>query len=94
MNDGEFTASENCEKALERYRIQSDNVRLFANEMCEKCDYSTIASEVYTAYRNYCLGASLKPIGKNKFYDRMEAIGFERVTYGNVVYFKLKVNAE
>lgn len=94
MNDGEFTASENCEKALERYRIQSDNVRLFANEMCEKCDYSTIASEVYTAYRNYCLGASLKPIGKNKFYDRMEAIGFERVTYGNVVYFKLKVKAE
>ena len=94
MKDSEFTASENCERALERYRIQSDNVRLFVNEMCEKSDYTTLASEIYTAYRNYCLGASLKPIGKNKFYDRLESLGFKRVMHANVIYFKLKVNAE
>jgi putative DNA primase/helicase len=93
MNRGEFTSSVSCEKALDQYRLQSDNVRLFVSEQCEQSEYTTIASEVYTAYRNYCIGSSLKPIGKQKFYERLESLGFRREMYANAVYFKLKVNA-
>ena len=93
MNRGEFTSSVSCEKALDQYRLQSDNVRLFVSEQCEQSEYTTIASEVYTAYRNYCIGSSLKPIGKQKFYERLESLGFSREMYANAVYFKLKVNA-
>lgn len=94
MNRSEFTRSESCEKALDQYRLQSDNVRLFVSEQCEQSEYTTIGAEVYTAYRNYCIGSSLKPIGKQKFFERLESLGFCRVMYANAVYFKLKVNAE
>lgn len=90
----EFSSSESCEKALDQYRLQSDNVRLFVSDQCETSEYTTFASEIYTAYRNYCLGSSLKPIGKQKFYERLEGLGYERVMYANTLYFKLKVNAE
>jgi putative DNA primase/helicase len=94
MTRREFSSSESCEKALEQYRLQSDNVRLFANDQCEPSEKSTIASEIYAAYRNYCFGSSLKPIGKQKFYERLDGLGYERVTYANTVYFKLRVNVE
>ena len=94
MTRREFSSSESCEKALDQYRLQSDNVRLFVNDQCETSEMTTIASEIYSAYRNYCLGSSLKPIGKQKFYERLEGLGYERVIYGNTLYFKLKVNVE
>ena len=94
MTRREFSSSESCEKALDQYRLQSDNVRLFVNYQCEPSEKSTIASEIYAAYRNYCLNSSLKPIGKQKFYERLEGLGYERVTYANTVYFKLILNVE
>ena len=92
MSRGEFTHSQNCEQALERYRLLSDNVLLFAGEMCEPYDYTTGGQEVYTAYRNYCIGSSLKPSGKQKFYERLSSI-FPREDFGTMVRFKLKLAA-
>lgn len=92
MARGEFTQSQNCEQALERYRLQSDNVLLFAGEMCEPCEYTTGGQEVYTAYRNYCIESSLKPLGKQKFYERLSSV-FPREDYGNIVRFRLKLAA-
>ena len=91
MTREEFTVSENCEKAMEQYRLQADNVRLFLNEACEASEDTTLASDIYGSYRSYCLGSSLKPIGKKKFYARLESLGYELVIYGNLKYFKLKV---
>ena len=93
MNRGDFTVSPKCEKALELYRLQSDSVRLFLNELCEPSDYATAASEVYTAYKGYCLDSSLKPLGKQKFYERLEALAGAPEMYGNLKRFKIKVNA-
>lgn len=93
MSRGEFTKSENCEQALERYRLLSDNVMLFAGEMCEQCGYTTGGQEIYNAYRNYCIGSSLKPSGKQKFYERLSNI-FPREDYGNIVRFKLKLTEQ
>ena len=94
MKQGEFTTSEKCEKALDQYRLQSDNVRLFYNEICEPSDYTTEASEIYKAYKSYCIDSSLKAVGKQKFYDRLESLAGSAEMYGNLKRFKIKVNAE
>lgn len=92
MQRRKFTKSTCCEKALEQYRLQSDNVRLFLSEMCELSELATPASELHTAYRNYCYGSSLKPLGKNKFIARLESIGFTPVIYSKQKSFNLKIN--
>ena len=94
MTRCEFSPCESSDKALEQYRLQSDNVRLFLNEACEASEYSTQASELYNAYRNYCFNSTLKPIGKNKFIARLEALGNVPVMYANVKYFKLRVTEQ
>ena len=86
-----FTDSDECEKALDQYRLQSDNVRLFVQEMCEASDGTTHGSEVFKAYQEYCQSSSLKAVGKQKFYDRMLSIGFAPVLYGHTKYFNLKL---
>ena len=90
MLTGEFTHSESCERALDRYRLLSDNVLLFAQECCERYEYTTAGQEVYNAYRNYCAESSLKASGKQKFYERLSSI-YQRDDYGNVTRFKLKL---
>lgn len=94
MTRREFSPCESSDKALEQYRLQSDNVRLFLSEACEASEYTTQASELYTAYRNYCISSSLKSIGKNRFYDRLTGLGYERVMYANTLYFKLKLTEQ
>ena len=94
MTDNEFTSSANCEKALERYRLQSDSVRLFVMEMCNHSETTMKASEVFNAYRNYCYSSSLKPLGKQRFYGRMENLGYSRDSYAKIDYYQLRLNAE
>ena len=90
----EFSPCESSDKALEQYRLQSDNVRLFLNECCEASDYTTLASEVFKAYRSFCINSSLRPIGKTRFYERLEKLGYERVTYSNSLYYKIKISEQ
>ena len=91
MTRNGFSPSESCERALEQYRLQSDNVKLFLNEMCEPSEYSMLAKDIFDAYRSYCLSSSLKPLGKTRFYDRLESLGYPCEKYGNLRRFKLKV---
>ena len=90
----EFSPCESSDKALEQYRLQSDNVRLFLNEACETSEYTTLASEVFKAYRSFCINSSLRPIGKTRFYERLEKLGYERVTYSNSLYYKIKISEQ
>ena len=91
MKRNAFTASPACEKALDSYKMQSDNVKLFASEMCEASSSSVPASDVYAAYRAFCSDSALKPLGRNKFYERMAALGFESEVYGHERRYKLKI---
>ena len=91
MTSGEFTASESCEKALDHYRLQSDNVRLFVDEMCEPSEYTTVGNDLYKAYLDYCKGSSLNSLGKNKFYDRIETLVGTPKLIGKLKHFKLKL---
>lgn len=91
MKRGEFSPCASSERALEHYRLQSDNVRLFLNEMCTASEVAVKASDLYQAYRNYCFESSLKAIGKNKFYDRLESLGYAPVMYANIKHFNIRV---
>ena len=66
---------------------------MYYNELCEPSDYTTEASEIYKAYKSYCLDSSLKPVGKQKFYERLESLADAPEIYGNLKRFKIKVNA-
>lgn len=94
MKRREFSPCESSEKALEQYRLQSDNVRLFLNEACEASESTTLASEIFTTYKSFCINSSLRPLGRNKFYERLEKLGYERVVYANSPYFKLKLSEQ
>lgn len=94
MTRRSFTESEACKKGLDQYRLQSDNVRLFLNEMCERSDSETPASEIFNAYKRYCIESSLHPLGKNKFFQRLESLTGAPVMYANKKYYKLKVNEQ
>lgn len=87
-----FTHSSVCQRALEQYALQSDNVRLFLNEMCEEADIETPVRELYAAYCDYCRDLSLRYLGRNKFIARLESLGNKPVVYNKVKYFNLKIN--
>ncbi len=86
-----FTSSDICRKALNMYLMQSDSVRLFLSEMCEPQEYTVTGDSLFRAYRNYCTDSLLHPVGRSKFYNRLETLTHSRVDYGNMVYFKLKL---
>lgn len=91
MKRGEFTLSESCENALENYKLQADNVKLFLKEMCEPCEFTTAALDIHKAYRSFCIESLLKPVGRNKFYARLENLVGKAEVSGNMKYFKIKV---
>ncbi len=47
-----FTKSEVCQKALDQYFMQSDSVRMFYLEICEKQEYSTRGDELFQLAMN------------------------------------------
>ena len=91
MQHAEFTSSGNCLKALDQSRLQSDNVRLFLSEMCEPSEYTTCSTDLYNAYHSYCVSSSLRPLGRNKFYERLETLAGAPEIYGNLKRFKLRL---
>lgn len=91
MQRGEFSSCASSERALEHYRLQSDNVRLFLNEMCTASEVAVKASDLFQAYRNYCYESSLKAIGKIKFFDRLETLGHVPEMIANIKHFHLRV---
>ena len=86
-----FTKSEVCQKALDQYFMQSDSVRMFYLEMCEKQEYSTRGDELFKAYKTYCYDSNYTPLGKGNFYKRLDQHTHTREDIGRVVYFHLKL---
>lgn len=86
-----FTKSEVCQQALDQYFMQSDSVRMFYLEMCEKQEYSTRGDELFKAYKSYCYDSNYTPLGKGNFYKRLDQHTHTREDIGRVVYFHLKL---
>lgn len=86
-----FTKSHVCEQALDLYFMQSDSVRMFYLEMCEKQEYTVSGDELFKAYKNYCHDSNYSPLGKNKFFKRLDQHTHTREDKGHVAYFHLKL---
>jgi putative DNA primase/helicase len=90
LNQQRFSHCSAAIEAVEKYKTQSDSVKLFMDENgYEKhpTKYKLI-KELYTEYRTFCNDDGFKPVNKSNFKKRLESIGVLTDTnmYGNVAY--------
>jgi len=60
-------------KMMELWQVQKDSVYCFIyddEEVKHDTNATTLKTEFYVAYRNYCGESGLKSVGKNNFYER------------------------
>lgn len=86
-----FTESQVCRQALDQYFMQSDSVRMFYLEMCEKQEYTVLGDELFKAYKTYCYDSNYSALGKTKFFKRLDQHTRTRENKGHVAYFHLKL---
>jgi len=91
MRRGEFTTSESSSQALEDYKLESDNVRLFLSEMLEPSTTHTHGQVLFDAYISYCKAAQLHALGRTRFYKRLDNLTQAGEKIHHVMYFKLKL---
>lgn len=91
---GDFSESQSCREALIKYRERSNSVALFVNETCTKCDTPTKGIELFKAYLSYCSFDRVTACGKQNFYERLEALGYKKISKANCPHFHLKPNDE
>lgn len=91
MKRGEFTSCESSTHALDEYQLESDNVRLFLSEMLEPSTTSTHGQDLFKAYADYCKAAQLYPLGRTRFYKRLDNLTHAGEKIRKVMYFKLKL---
>lgn len=72
----EFTRSPLCEKALEKYRMQTDSVLCFAKTSCKVSSSKMLGQELHNHYKEFCNREDFFPVGRRKFYDEMHALGY------------------
>jgi putative DNA primase/helicase len=85
-----FTDCKAAQKAVERYKSQSDSVKMFVDEKEYKnspTDYRII-KDLYFDYRAFCIEDGFKPVNKTNFKLRLAGFGVEvkRLNVGNVAY--------
>ena len=93
MSRQSFTVCESSERALEAYKLESDNVMLFLKEMLEPSESLTKAVDLFNSYKGFCNASGFFALGKGNFYKRLDALTHCRTDAGNVPYFKLKLIA-
>jgi len=92
-----FTVSEKTDKALANFKKQSDSVALFIDEnyFYPSNLNKQALSELYKKYKEFCLDDGYKPVGKNKFSNRLESKGFTRTRLsGGSAAFYIESNPE
>lgn len=92
MQKGHFVESAPCRQALERYKLRSDSVRLFVCEMCDEDNtFVTTGKDLFAKYKGYCFEDQMHPVGKQLFFERLEALGYKRQDYRRQPMFNLKL---
>lgn len=77
-------------EAKRRFQQNTDTVRAFSDEaLVKRADARVEGKEAYGWYRSFCDAAGMGSLGRNKFFERLEALeGIERKTGGgNRLYF-------
>ncbi len=89
-----FTHSPSAESYIKSYRVESDSVQLFMEELNFEASISEycLLRECYSSYRSFCLSDGYKPVNKTNFKKRLEGAGVavERKNVGIVVFMRQK----
>ncbi|MDQ1087175.1 phage/plasmid primase, P4 family [Siphonobacter sp. SORGH_AS_1065] len=74
-----FTRAEAAEKAMERYRIDSDSVQTFLIDEGYEASATgrTESRGFYLEYRQKCIDDGCKPLGRKNFNKRLEQLGID-----------------
>lgn len=85
-----FTECKAVIEALERYKLESDSVKLFLEENRYKADSESyqLIKDLYREYRDFCIDDGFKAVSKQNFKKRLIASGVmtERKNIGFVAY--------
>ena len=73
--------SDECRTFKARFLKESDSVAMFEEHIRQDLHsslYYEMVNVAYKAYREFCIDSGNKPLGRNNFSKRMEALGFEK----------------
>jgi putative DNA primase/helicase len=74
LGQGHFSECSAAKMAVEQYRVESDSVQMFLNEL----DYSISTlteiplKDMYADYRVYCMDSGFRPVSNRTFSDRLK----------------------
>ncbi len=87
-----FTDSEAVKKQVESYRVSSDSVKMFIQEVgyAPSVDAYVLMVDIYKEYKSFCMDDGYHPVGKSKFIQRLKNDGVivDRINVGNVARLK------
>jgi putative DNA primase/helicase len=85
-----FSHCEAATRAVEKYRTESDSVKMFLNDYFYQPSPSNdvTLSAMYSEYKTYCLESGLRQCSLRTFSDRLSNAGYHKTkrNYGVVVY--------
>lgn len=85
-----FTDCKAALDAVERYKSQSDSVKMFVDETAYKSSPNNylLIKDLYNEYRAFCIEDGFKPVNKTNFKLRLTGFSIEvkRLNVGNVAY--------
>ena len=78
LDRGYFTISEPMQAEIDKWKNQTDNVKIFIDEHCIIDDTkATEKKALYNRYKSWCIDSEYKPLKLTNFYDRMTVHGYE-----------------
>lgn len=71
-----FTQSAKVEEAVQNYRKDSDSVAGFLEEQAPESGLNDLLKTVYSDYKSWAIDCGFRPIGRNNFSRRLQALGY------------------
>lgn len=87
---GYFVPPRICKISVDEFIKNNDSVLLWLDESGIKensLNKREKTSEVYTGYLDFCKSSNVRPLGKTKFYTKLEKAGYKRVKINGATYF-------
>ena len=72
MKEERLDMPESVKEAVRKYAIQQDRIGEFFRECMIESQKSEPISKIYEAYKRFCFDSSYKPLGRNKFVEKVE----------------------
>ena len=92
LDQKRLTESEEIKKAIDSYKMMTDNVHSFIveEEYIKSTNESQPLSTLYTNFKAYCEINGCRPVANKNFSERLRGLGFsvERKSAGMMVYIK------